>query len=223
MMIHEITEHAGKYKARKRIGRGIGSGHGKTSGRGHKGAASRSGYARRASDEGGQKPYFRRIPKRGFTNAPFKTLHWIVNLGDIASHPDFARGGEVNAERLVKAGLIRDLSRPLKILADLGEAKALKVALKITAARVSDKVRAVVTAAGGAVHETGTRRDKVRGVDRNSEDRKPKNLTKKLRRSQKKKSKKIGDEEEGGAEAEGKEKPAEKGAEKSKGEGKGKE
>lgn len=217
MMIHEITELAGGHRQKRRVGRGVGSGRGKTSGRGHKGARSRSGYARRAADEGGQKPYFRRIPKRGFTNAPFKTEHWVVNLSDIVAHADFAKGGEVNAERLIKAGLIRDTSRPLKVLADLGEGKALKVKLTVKAARASKKVRELVVAAGGSVVETGTRRDRVRGVDRNSEDQRPKNLTKKLNRAKKKGKKKAGGGEAEAAEAPaadkpGAEKPEKKGA-----------
>ncbi len=191
MMIHEVTEKVGKYKARKRVGRGPGSGHGKTSGRGHKGAGSRSGYSRRAAFEGGQMPYFRRIPKRGFTNAPFKIEHWIVNLGEIVTHPSFAKGGEVNAQRLIEAGLIRDTSRPLKVLSDLskaGKGAKLSVKLSITAERVSVRTRELVTGAGGSVNETGTRRDRVRGVDRNSDDRSPKNLTKKLNRTRTKKA-----------------------------------
>ena len=96
MMIHEITEQAGKYKARKRIGRGPGSGRGKTSTRGHKGAGSRAGHSTRYQFEGGQMPFFRRLPRWGFTNAEFKTHYWIVNLRDIAAHPDFAKGGDVN-------------------------------------------------------------------------------------------------------------------------------
>ncbi len=71
MMIHEITNVVGKHKARKRIGRGHGSGSGKTSGRGHKGAKSRAGYSRRPYFEGGQMSFIRRIPKRCYTNAQF--------------------------------------------------------------------------------------------------------------------------------------------------------
>ena len=94
MMIHEITELAGKYKTRKRIGRGHGSGSGKTSGRGHKGAKSRSGYSRRPAFEGGQMQYFRRIPKRGFSNADFKTVYHIVNLASFhVRFRDISRGG----------------------------------------------------------------------------------------------------------------------------------
>ena len=71
MMIHEITPIAGKYKSRKRVGRGRGSGVGKTSGRGHKGAGSRAGYSRRHAFEGGQMQFFRRSSKSGFSNARF--------------------------------------------------------------------------------------------------------------------------------------------------------
>jgi large subunit ribosomal protein L15 len=181
MMIHDVTALAGKHKARKRIGRGQGSGHGKTAGRGHNGAGSRSGFSRRHQFEGGQMPFFRRIPKMGFTNAQFKTHFWIVNLGDIATHPDFASGGEVNAETLIKAGLIRDTSRNLKILGGLGEGETLKVKLTVKANRVSASARNMIEGAGGSVDETGTRRDRVRGIDRNSDDRTPKNLTKKLK------------------------------------------
>lgn len=181
MMIHDITPLAPKYKARKRVGRGTGSGTGKRAARGQKGAGSRSGTARKTGFEGGQMPYFRRIRKFGFSNAKFVTEFWIVNLRDIVGHPAFAKGGAVNTESLIKAGLIRDTSRDLKILGDTGQ-KGLSVKLDITAARVSDSVRKLVGDAGGKVSETGTRRDRVRGIDRNSDDRKPKNLTKKLKR-----------------------------------------
>ncbi len=180
MMIHEITKDAGKYKARKRVGRGTGSG-GKRSGRGQKGASSRSGHATKQAFEGGQMPYFRRLRKFGFSNFKFTTRFWIVNLRAIIEHADFAKGGTVNAETLIKAGLIRDLSRDLKILGDLGDQK-FAVKLNVTAARVSDKARKIITDAGGSVTESGTRRDMVRGIDRNSDDRGPKNLTKKLNR-----------------------------------------
>ena len=179
MMIHEITAQAGKYKARKRVGRGPGSGKGKTSGRGHKGARSRAGHSSRLAFEGGQMPMFRRLAKRGFANTQFRQEFWICNLGDIVSHPTFAKGGEITPQALVTAGLIRDTKRPLKVLADLGEAASLAVKLDVKAERVSDAARKAIEAAGGSVHETGTRRDRVRGIDRNSQDRTPKNLTKK--------------------------------------------
>lgn len=186
MMIHEITPKAGKYKARKRVGRGEGSGHGKQSGRGNKGAGSRSGTAAKIGFEGGQMRYFRRMPKFGFTNAAFKTQYWTVNIGDIIAHADFAKGGTVNTASLIKAGLVRDGARDLKILGHLKDAKGSKniaVKLDVEAARVSDSARKLIVDAGGKVNQTGSRRDKVRGVDRNSEDRAPKNLTKKLKRN----------------------------------------
>jgi large subunit ribosomal protein L15 len=182
MMIHDITALAGAYKNRKRVGRGEGSGHGKQSGRGNKGASSRSGYSRKRSFEGGQMPYFRRLPKFGFTNAPFKTEFWTVNLGDILAHADFKSGGEINVQRLIAAGLVRDESRDLKILGSMTKGQTVKGKYTIVAARVTESARKLVIDAGGSVNETGTRRDRVRGIDRNSEDRSPKNLTKKLRR-----------------------------------------
>lgn len=181
MMIHEITALVGKHKARKRVGRGRGSGVGKTSGRGHKGAGSRAGYSRRVAFEGGQMPYFRRMPKRGFNNANFATRFRIVNLRDIVAHADFAKGGDVNAETLVKAGLIPDSNLPLKVLGDLGEAEKLGVKLAITAERVTRSAKQHIESAGGSVNETGTRRDKVRGIDRSSNDLTPAKLTKKLK------------------------------------------
>ncbi|QOI99032.1 MAG: 50S ribosomal protein L15 [Phycisphaeraceae bacterium] len=201
MMIHDITVLAGKYKARKRVGRGEGSGHGKQSGRGNKGQGARSGYARKLSFEGGQMPFFRRLAKFGFTNAPFRTKFWIVNLADIVAHPAFAKGGEVSVKTLREAGLIRDDSRDLKILGEVGE-DGLKVKLHVTASRLSTKAKALIQQAGGSVTETGTRRDKVRGVDLNDKSAPPKNLTKKLKRgSSAKKGPKAAAEESAEAEA----------------------
>ena len=145
MMIHEITEKAGKYKTRKRIGRGHGSGSGKTSGRGHKGAKSRSGYSRRPAFEGGQMQYFRRIPKRGFTNADFKTVYHIVNLAALEAR--FKKGATVDATTLVEAGLIRNFENPVKILGQ-GD---LTIALKVTADKFSDSALKKIEAAGGSV------------------------------------------------------------------------
>lgn len=183
MMIHEVTAIAGKYKKRKRVGRGVGSGHGKTAGRGQKGASARSGHSTRFQFEGGQMPFFRRMPKFGFSNAKFRTEFWAVNLGRILAHDDFKNGGVVDAASLAKAGIIRDDSRDLKILGGLNEGEsALKVKLDVTANRVTGAARRLIEDAGGKVTETGTRRDRVRGVDRNAEDRSPKNLTKKAKK-----------------------------------------
>lgn len=183
MMIHDVTELAGKYKKRKRVGRGVGSGNGKTAGRGQKGAGSRRGHSTRFQFEGGQMPFFRRMPKFGFTNAKFKTQFWVVNLSAIVSHDAFKKGGTVDQDALIKAGLVRDTSRDLKILGNLPEGSdSLKVKLDVTANRVSASARKIIEDAGGKVNETGTRRDRVRGVDRNADDRTPKNQTKKLKK-----------------------------------------
>lgn len=184
MMIHEITEQVGKSRKRKRIGRGHGSGWGKQSGRGHKGAGSRRGHSTRFQFEGGQMPFFRRMPKFGFSNANFTVQFWTVNLREIARSDAFAKGGKVTPESLIAAGLVRDDSRDIKVLGALPEG-GLKVKLDVEVNRVTDGARRHIEAAGGKVNELGTRRDRVRGVDRNSEDRSPKNLTKKLTRGKK--------------------------------------
>lgn len=180
MMIHEITSQAGRYKQRKRVGRGPGSG-GKRSGRGQKGAGSRRGHSTLHQFEGGQMPLFRTWPKFGFTNVQFKTQFWIVNIKDIVEHANFKNGGEVTPQALIGAGLIRDDSRDVKILGNVPEG-GLKAKLSVNVSRVSGSARRIIEEAGGSVTETGTRRDRVRGIDRNSDDKTPKNLTKKLRR-----------------------------------------
>jgi len=145
MMIHEITIKAGRNKRRKRVGRGIGSGHGKTCGRGHKGAGSRSGMAIRASREGGQMPLFRRIPKRGFSNARFKSTFAIINVKALDSR--FDDGAEINPDMMVKVGLIRDTKVSVKILGDGQTSKKFMV----TAAAFSKSAEEKITKAGGSV------------------------------------------------------------------------
>ena len=146
MMIHEITEKVGKHRLRKRIGRGHGSGHGKTSGRGHKGAASRSGWTRRPGFEGGQMPLVRRMPKRGFTNVQFRTLYAIVNVQTLEER--CKKGEKVDAASLFEAGIIRD-KLPLKVLGH-GE---LTKKLDITAAKFSASAKEKIQAAGGSITE----------------------------------------------------------------------
>lgn len=145
MMIHEVTESAGKYKRKKRVGRGVGSGHGKTCGRGHKGAGSRSGATGsiRASREGGQTPLFRRVAKRGFSNVLFKKQFVVVNIAAIDAR--FDDGAEINAQMLVKNGLIRDDSLPVKVLGQ-GETKK---KFAVTAASFSKSAQEKITKAGG--------------------------------------------------------------------------
>lgn len=182
MMIHEITAQAGKYKARKRVGRGPGSGVGKRAGRGQKGAGSRSGNSARYSFEGGQMPYFRRLPKMGFTNANFRVAYWTINLSDLLESERFAKGGKVDAESLVEAGLVRDDSREIKVLGGLEKDQKVSVKFDITVNRMTGSARKAIEDAGGTVNELGTRRDRVRGVDRNSDDHSPKAQTKKAKR-----------------------------------------
>lgn len=145
MMIHEITKLVGRNKQRRRVGRGPGSGRGKTAGRGHKGAGSRSGYGGSMPEgyEGGQMPYFRRIPKRGFNNAAFRKEYAIVNVQALGAR--FDDGAEVNADMLAKVGLVRDPSQPVKVLGE-GE---LNKKLTVTAARFSGSARQKIEQAGG--------------------------------------------------------------------------
>ncbi len=145
MMIHEITSQVGAHKKRKRIGRGIGSGHGKTCGRGHKGAGSRSGWTGsiRASREGGQMPFFRRIPKRGFSNALFKKHFAIVNIKAIEAR--FPDGAQIGPPQFVEAGLVRSGVVPVKVL---GEGQLTKK-LHITATAFSRSAQEKITQAGG--------------------------------------------------------------------------
>lgn len=132
----------GSTQKRKRIGRGPGSGIGKTSGKGHKGHKARVKGNPRPGFEGGQMPLIRRVPKRGFTN-PYKETAQVVNLKALEA---FA-GGEVTAERLAGAGLVQHVGKVIKILADGDAPKGLAIkGLKVSAA-----ARAKIEAAGGKV------------------------------------------------------------------------
>jgi len=131
----------GAKKRRKRIGQGMGSGHGKTATRGSKGQRSRSGARMRPGFEGGQMPLHRRLPKRGFTNI-FKKHFALVNLRDLK---DFTAGETITPELLIQRGYVKELRDGLKVLGD-GE---LKVALKITAHHFSKSAREKIQKAGG--------------------------------------------------------------------------
>ncbi len=147
MMIHEITEKVGRRPRRKRIGRGESSGHGKTSGRGHKGAKSRSGWKNKFGYEGGQMPFFRRLPKRGFSNVQFATHYAVINLKTLEER---CKGGtNVTVESLAELGVLRDASKPLKVL---GEG-AITKKLNITAAKFSASARKKIEEAGGTITE----------------------------------------------------------------------
>jgi large subunit ribosomal protein L15 len=125
MLSHEITSIAGKHKARKRVGRGTGSGHGKTCGRGHKGSLSRAGSSLRLLYEGGQMPLFRRLPKRGFSNYKFATRYEIVNVLQLERFED---GASIGLEQLSSAGLIDSCRSRVKILGNGELTKKLEVA-----------------------------------------------------------------------------------------------
>jgi large subunit ribosomal protein L15 len=136
----------GSRKPSKRVGRGPGSGHGKTSSRGHKGLKARSGATMVPGFEGGQMPLQRRLPKRGFKNI-FKVVFQVVNVADLE---DFDAGAEVTPEALRERGKIKTSRRPVKILGD-GE---LSKALTIRVAHLSEAAKQKIVAAGGSVEET---------------------------------------------------------------------
>jgi len=125
MLSHEITSVVGKHKARKRVGRGRGSGMGKTSGRGMKGSLSRAGAMRYSLYEGGQTPMFRRLPKRGFNNKNFANRFEVVNVSQLERFED---GAQVGVEQLLAAGLIPGAASKVKILGDGELTKKLQVA-----------------------------------------------------------------------------------------------
>jgi large subunit ribosomal protein L15 len=113
MKLHTMKPVEGATFTRKRVGRGIGSGLGKTSGKGHKGQNARSGGGVRQGFEGGQLPLFRRLPKRGFTNAMFKTEYAVINLSDLNKFED---GATVSPELLKEMGLVKKQLDGIKVL-----------------------------------------------------------------------------------------------------------
>lgn len=133
----------GSHRNRKRIGRGPGSGTGKTSGKGNKGSKARSGGATNPGFEGGQMPMYRRLPKRGFTN-PFKITYLAVNLSDL----ERVTGDEVSPESLLAAGIVRRANEPVKLLGHGEIARALVVKAGM---RISASAKAKIEAAGGRV------------------------------------------------------------------------
>jgi len=143
MKLHELKPAEGSRRPRKRLGRGPGSGTGKTAGRGHKGQKSRSGYSRKRSFEGGQMPLVRRLPKRGFVNI-FRTTYRTVNVDRLN---DFKSGSVIDPETLQRKGVLRKGKQAIKILGN-GE---LKVSLTVHAHRFTKTAQAKIEAAGGKV------------------------------------------------------------------------
>jgi large subunit ribosomal protein L15 len=145
--LHNLAPAAGSHRNRKRLGRGPGSGTGKTSGKGHKGIKARSGHhgpgGGKPHFEGGQMPLTRRIPKRGFTNI-FRIENQVVSLDDLAHLP---KDAEVTEETLAEAGLIRKGKGPAKLLANGDAAKGVTV----RGIKMSAGARQKIEAAGGRV------------------------------------------------------------------------
>lgn len=139
MKLHELHPAEGSTTAAKRLGRGVGSGLGKTSGKGHKGAKARSGGGKRPGFEGGQMPLYRRVPKKGFTNI-FGTDYATVNVENLNVFED---GAVVDAQVLIDAGLIRKAQDGLKVLGNGELTKKLTVKAAKYTASAKEKIEAV--------------------------------------------------------------------------------
>ncbi|MCS1352574.1 50S ribosomal protein L15 [Mechercharimyces sp. CAU 1602] len=142
MKLHELKPNEGSRKKRNRVGRGMASGNGKTSGRGHNGQNSRSGGGVRPGFEGGQNPIYRRLPKRGFTN-PNRKEYAVINM-DVLNR--FEEGTIVTPELLLETKVVKNLRDGLKVLGD-GE---LKVKVTVKAHKFSRTAAEKIAAAGGA-------------------------------------------------------------------------
>ncbi len=141
--VQELRPKAGSKKRKKRLGRGLGSGHGVTAGRGTKGQKARSGKGKPPWFEGGQTPLYLRIPRKGFSNAPFRKEYQIVNLAVI--NAKFSEGEEVNPNTLLEKGLIDSLEEEVKVLAN----GKLEKALTIKAHKFSETALKKIEEAGG--------------------------------------------------------------------------
>ena len=147
MYLHDLRNAEGARQSKKRLGRGIGSGIGKPSGKGHKGQNARSGGGVRPGFEGGQMPLYRRLPSKGFSNAKFKKVYSVVNVSSLNV---FEPNTEVDAVKLLEAGILSKVEKDgIKILGN-GE---LKVALKVIANKFTDSAKEKITAQGGSVEE----------------------------------------------------------------------
>jgi large subunit ribosomal protein L15 len=148
MSLNNLRPPKGASHPRKRVGRGPGSGHGKTASRGSKGAKSRSGFRFKRGFEGGQMPLHRRVPKRGFHN-PFRVAYAVINLDTLAEV--FDAGSEVTPDLLRERGLVRESTAPVKIL---GRGELTKK-LTVRAHKFSGSAAQKITAAGGAAEVIG--------------------------------------------------------------------
>ena len=142
MKLHELRPNEKAFKTRKRVGRGPGSGLGKTSGRGQKGQNARSGGGVRPGFEGGQLPLFRRLPKRGFSNAKFKTVYAVINLSDLNK---FKNGAIVTPEILKEMGILKNQLNGVKVLGN-GQ---LEKKLTVKAHKFSESAKESIEKMGG--------------------------------------------------------------------------
>lgn len=142
LKLNTLSPCEGARRNKKRVGRGPGSGHGKTATKGHKGARARSGYSLRAGFEGGQMPLHRRLPKRGFNNI-FKKIYNIISLDELDK---FENGSRVDTQALIDAGVVKPNSL-VKVLANGELSKALTVAVD----KVSQGAKSKIEAVGGTV------------------------------------------------------------------------
>lgn len=143
MKLHDLKSNEGTRKRRKRVGRGMASGHGKTSGRGHKGQNARTGGGVRLGFEGGQTPLFQRLPKRGFTNINRKE-YAIVNLDTLNRFEDNA---EVTPELLLETGVLSNVKSGVKVLAN----GSINKKLNVKAHKFSTAAKEAIEAAGGKI------------------------------------------------------------------------
>ncbi len=162
MRLNELSPSVGSQTRKRRVGRGIGSGKGKTSGRGHKGQKSRSGVSIKGF-EGGQMPFYRRLPKRGFTNI-FRKKHEIINVGRIQKAVDEGRldiKKIVDGTSLKECGLIRGKSSNIRLLAK----GKLKAAIKVDVSSASKAAIEAVEEAGGELIITPTIKEKASSAE----------------------------------------------------------
>ena len=142
MKLHELRPSEGAFKTSKRVGRGVASGHGKTSGKGHKGENARRGGGVRPGFEGVQLPLFRRLPKRGFSNAMFKTVYATINVSDLEK---FENGAVVTPELLKEMGILKKQLSGVKVLGN-GE---LTKKLTVKAHKFSESAKEKIESKGG--------------------------------------------------------------------------
>ena len=153
MRLHDLKPNPGAKHRRKRLGIGESSGHGKTSGKGHKGQKARSGGSISPGFEGGQMPLHRRLPKRGFNNAAFKTVYGIVNLDDLEKR--FEDGAAINEKLLRGAGLVRGSLDGVKVLGRGGVNKKFHLEVVSISASALEKIEK----AGGTIVMTSRKSD----------------------------------------------------------------